>query len=272
MKNISRATKSTLALFLSWRPLWLLRQLRQLRLSQLLRLPLRLPLRLLPVVLPLLLLTTEVTAQANLDPTRWNDAMAAFAEKDKLNPPPQGAILLTGSSSIARWNDEAAAALAPLTVIPRGFGGSVMGDVLHHLDTVALQYRPRAILIYEGDNDTARGVPVATVLDQFRQIVDKIHETLPDTRIYVMAVKPSVSRVEVWPLAQQVNAGLSAIAERDPQVYFVDSATPFLQANGKVMTDIFVDDNLHLNTMGNLIWGSIIRASLMPIEVRYEHE
>jgi len=36
------------------------------------------------------------------------------------------------------------------------------------------------------------------------------------------------------------------------------------------MTDIFVDDNLHLNPLGNLIWGAIIRAALMPQEARHE--
>ena len=30
------------------------------------------------------------------------------------------------------------------------------------------------------------------------------------------------------------------------------------------MTDIFVEDGLHLNAMGNLIWGSIIRAACRP--------
>jgi hypothetical protein len=31
-----------------------------------------------------------------------------------------------------------------------------------------------------------------------------------------------------------------------------------------------VEDNLHLNDMGNLIWGAAIRAALMPQEARFE--
>ena len=187
-----------------------------------------------------------------------------------MNPPQMGAILLTGSSSIARWNDQAAKALAPLTVIARGFGGSMMSDVLHHLDTVALKYKPRAILIYEGDNDTFYGVAEKEIIGSLEKIVDRVHEELPDTRIYLMAVKPSTSRVGVWENAQRVNAGYKEIAKHDPQVYFIDSATPFLKSDGNVMTDIFVEDGLHLNPMGNLIWGSVIRAALMPQEARYE--
>ncbi|MDP7454994.1 MAG: hypothetical protein QGF62_00260, partial [Gammaproteobacteria bacterium] len=103
----------------------------------------------------LILLALPVLAQdREIDPTRFEDAIARFEAADKVSPPPAGAIVLTGSSSIARWNNQAQAALAPLTVIPRGFGGSVMEDALYFLDRVALTYKPRAILIYEGDNDT----------------------------------------------------------------------------------------------------------------------
>lgn len=209
-------------------------------------------------------------AQTNLDPARWDDTMAAFDAEDRMSPPPTGAIVLTGSSSIARWNDQAAEALAPLTVIARGFGGSVMGDVLHHLDRVALRYQPRAILIYEGDNDTAYDVPEDTIIDQLEQIIARVHAQLPETRLYLMAVKPSVLRWAMWDRARAVNARYQAIAARDPLVYYIDSATPFLQANGEVMDDIFVGDDLHFNAMGNLIWGSIIRAALMPREIRFE--
>ena len=222
------------------------------------------------ILLSFAILAAPVSAQRGTDPTVWDGAMERFAEQDRMNPPPMGAILLTGSSSIALWNDEAAKALAPLTVIARGFGGSVMSDVLHHLDTVALKYRPRAILIYEGDNDTSYGIAEEEIVGSLKKIVDRVHQELPDTRIYVMAVKPSTSRVGVWENAQTVNAAYKEIAKHDPQVYFVDSATPFLKSDGSVMTDIFVEDGLHLNPMGNLIWGSVIRAALMPQEARYE--
>jgi hypothetical protein len=133
-----------------------------------------------------------------------------------------------------------------------------------------LRYKPRAILIYEGDNDTAFDIPKATIINQLQQIVDRVHEELPDTRIYVLAVKPSILRWSVWDAAQSVNTGYQAIANADPLVIYVDTATPFLKVDGTVMDDIFVSDNLHLNDMGNLIWGSVIRAALMPEEARFE--
>ena len=215
-------------------------------------------------------LASPTLAQRGAEPGIWDGAMRQFAEMDRLNPPKLGGIVLTGSSSIARWNGQATDALAPLTVIPRGFGGSVMSDVLFHLDQVALKYQPRALVIYEGDNDTAYQVPQEAILSNLQKIIEKVHTALPETRIYVMAVKPSVLRANVWDDAQNVNAAYQNIAELDPLVYFIDSASPFLREDGHVMSDIFVEDGLHLNAMGNLIWGSIIRAALMPQEARHE--
>lgn len=211
-------------------------------------------------------------AQELPDPTRFEAEIQKFETQDKQSPPPRGAIVLTGSSSITRWNDRSIKDLAPLTVIPRGFGGSVMNDVLHYVDRVVIKYQPRAVVLYEGDNDTdaARAYPKAMILDQLSQIIAKIHAALPETRIYVLSVKPSVRRWGVWTQAQDVNAGYREIADKDPLVYYVDVVTPFLDADGKVMTDIFVQDNLHHNELGTLIWGSAIRAALMPLEARYE--
>ena len=223
-------------------------------------------------VLFLLAFSFRSYAQQLPNPGRFEGDIARFELQDRANTPPEGAIVLTGSSSIARWNNQAVAVLAPLTVVPRGFGGSVMNDVLHYLDRVALAYKPRAILIYEGDNDTGsrNPIPKELILDQLAQIITKVHEELPETRIYVLSVKPSILRWSVWSEAQAVNAGYETIADNDPLVYYVDVATPFLNSDGSVMEDIFVADDLHFNDLGNLIWGATIRAALMPIEARFE--
>lgn len=205
------------------------------------------------------------------DPARYEDAIQRFEAMDEQSPPPEDAIVLTGSSSIMFWNEEAPADLAPLTVIPRGFGGSVMNDVLHFLDRVALSYQPRAVLIYEGDNDTGRNdIPNDVIVDQLETIIDRIHAELPEARVYVLSVKPSVARQATWPIAQDLNQRYQQLAAADPLVHYIDVATPFLQADGTVMTDIFVDDDLHLNEKGYDIWAVSIRDVLMKHEAQYE--
>lgn len=206
------------------------------------------------------------------DPARFEGEILRYEQQDRAQMPPAGAIVLTGSSSIARWGAQAPGALAPLTVIPRGFGGSTMHDLLHYLDRVALVYKPCAILIYEGDNDTTANpaIPNDAIVADLRRIIARIHGKLPEARIYVLSIKPSVLRRDRWGVAQQVNAAFRAIAAADPLVYYVDVAPYLLNKDGTVMTDIFVGDNLHLNDLGNAIWGAAIKAALMPMEMRAE--
>ena len=212
-------------------------------------------------------LVSTATAQRTSDPSRWADAIAAFDANAESRP--KGAIVLTGSSSFARWRTMEAD-LAPLTVIPRGFGGSTMADVLHYVDRLVMPYEPRAVVIYEGDNDTFYGVSPETVAGQLKQVVSKIKAALPDTRVYVLSVKPSLARVSVWDKAQETTELYKRITASDDRLHFIDVATPFLKADGTVMDDVFVDDGLHRNDKGNKIWAAAIKSALMELEAQYE--
>ncbi len=216
--------------------------------------------------------TQPAVAQTEtIDPTRFESAIAAFEAEDRAAMPPEGAIVVTGSSSIRRWHPTLQQDLAPLTVIPRGFGGSTMQDVEHFLDRIVLPYKPRAVVIYEGDNDTGRyAVPPAEIAGRLEAIVERIHAALPATRVYVMSVKPSLARVAVWDRAQETNALYRRLAAGNELVSYIDVATPFLRADGKVMDDIFIEDGLHLNEKGTRIWASTIKAALMAGEGRHE--
>ena len=213
----------------------------------------------------------QPAAPPKIDPLRFTAEIEAFEKEDKATPPPKDAIVVTGASSIRRWHPTIREDLAPLTIIPRGFGGSTMEDALYWLDRVALVYKPRAIVLYEGDNDTGRfKVPPGKIADQFSAIVARVHAALPRTRIYVIGVKPSVSRWDVWPASVETNVLLKAIADKDDLVDYIDVATTMLQPGGKVMTDIFVEDNLHLNPKGYRIWSDAVRAVLVPAERKHE--
>ena len=217
------------------------------------------------------LFSAQALAQELPDPTRFEKDILAFEAKDKESPPPANAIVLTGSSSIMLWNADAPADLAPLTVISRGFGGSVMNDALHYIDRVALNYKPRAVLLYEGDNDTGRNnIPTEMIISQLQQIIARIHAELPEARIYVLSVKPSVSREATWPAALEVNKRYQEVAAADPLIHYIDVATPFMKADGTVMTDIFRADDLHLNDKGYDIWAAAVKEVLMKYEAQFE--
>ena len=117
---------------------------------------------------------TPGIAQTQPDPTRYESSILAFEDQDFLSPPPNNAVLLVGSSSFGLWNEQAPADLLPFTVVPRGFGGSVMNDVIYYFDRIVAKYNPRAIVLYEGDNDLAWGLSPKTILNQLDVLVDMI--------------------------------------------------------------------------------------------------
>jgi lysophospholipase L1-like esterase len=216
-------------------------------------------------------LASTVSAQTRtIDPSRFDEDIAAFEAKDSEMMPPEDAIVVTGSSSIRRWY-QIEEDLAPLTVIPRGFGGSTMADLLHFADRIVLPYKPRAVVIYEGDNDTgSHGVPPTQIINELNELTAMIHSALPETRIYLIAVKPSLARTEYWDVAQETNELYKEIAAENDKISYIDIATPLLNPDGKVMDDIFVEDKLHLNEKGTQIWAETIKAALMPNEALYE--
>lgn len=204
------------------------------------------------------------------DPSRFESAIAAFEEDNKTSPPPAGAVLCYGSSSIRFWEKHLAEDLQPLTVIPRGFGGSNMHDALHFAERAVLPCKPRAILLYEGDNDIGAGILPEQIVDTFRHFVAKVHSHLPETRIYVIAVKPSILRWRFWPAIQQTNHLLALECQQNDKLTFIDIATPMLTADGLPRPELFCIDQLHLNRPGYELWRDTIRPILVTREEPFE--
>jgi len=197
------------------------------------------------------------------DPARFADDIAAFAAADAQTPPPADATLCIGSSSMRMWHPTIARDLAPLAVIPRGFGGSTMYDVLHFAPRIVLPYRPRTILLYEGDNDIDFGVTPADFMAAFRAFVDLVHLELPETRIFVVSIKASGARWAKWPVMQEANGMLRAECGADSSLTFIDVATPLLGDDGLPHEEFYLPDRLHLAAGGYEVWSKAIAEVLL---------
>ena len=228
----------------------------------------QMPLRLL-ILLFLIIKSQLILGQIQPNPTRYESQIITFEEQDFSSPPPSNSILLVGSSSIRFWNN-AAPELSPLTIIQRGFGGSVMNDVIYYFERIVAKYNPRAIVLYEGDNDLAWGLSPSTILSQFDTLTHMVKTELPDTRIYILSVKPSIARAHLWELAKKVNTGFSERAANDEKIIHINIDKYLLKANGDFRDDIFVSDQLHLNALGYDIWSDVIRAALTVYEAPLE--
>jgi lysophospholipase L1-like esterase len=223
-----------------------------------------------PLLCLLLILPFSAQAAEYPDPENWATTIGGFMLEDEIIGERPGAIVATGSSSMRFWDHRIHQDLAPLSIISRGFGGSNMNDVLHYLDPLVLRHHPRAVMIYEGDNDVALGVPVDRILSRFDSAVARIHKQDPAIRIYLLSVKPSIARASRWPDMQAVNAGLRKMAAADRNVHYIDVAAPMLNDDGSVREDLFVTDGLHMNQKGYDLWRNAVAPILIEHEIRHE--
>ena len=197
-------------------------------------------------------------------PSRWEGHIRRFEARDEKSPPPRDAILFLGSSSIVRWNTKKW--FGDLVTINRGFGGSQVADSLEFAERILIPYRPRTVVFYAGDNDIAAGKTPERVLADYKALVAKTHDRLPETKFIYVPIKPSVSRWKLWPKMKQANGMIEQFSRSDRRLEYLDIATPMLDAAGRPRKELFVKDGLHLSDAGYKLWSSLLRPLLRNSE------
>ncbi|WBX95317.1 SGNH/GDSL hydrolase family protein [Pseudoxanthomonas mexicana] len=190
----------------------------------------------------------------------WETDMQRFEAADAQSPPPRGGVLFIGSSSIRFW-DTLAQDFPGVPVINRGFGGSELRDSTWYADRIIVPYAPRQILIYAGDNDLNAGRTPQQLRADFIAFVERVRRDLPKAKIAYISNKPSPSRAQLLPVQREANTLIAAEAQR-LGVDYIDIFTPMLDASGQPDESLFVEDRLHMNRAGYVIWQRAIAPYL----------
>ncbi len=191
---------------------------------------------------------------------KWASEIDAF---DKLNgdTPAQGGILFTGSSSIRFWKDPAKDFNNP-KILNRGFGGSQIIDLIEKFDQVILQYHPKKIVIYSGDNDVQEGKSAEIVFGDFCTLYGMIKAKLPETEVYYIAIKPSLNRWAKVLEMKKTNTMINEFLNTKSNGYYVDIFSPMIGTEGKPCKKWFVEDGLHMTKEGYELWTKILTPYL----------
>jgi len=184
-----------------------------------------------------------------------------YEASDAESPPVPGSIVFIGSSSILLW-DTLAEDMAPMPVLNRGFGGSVIAHVTHFADRIVLPYQPSAIVLYAGDNDIAFGLSADCTFRDFEAFVEHVRKAAPDTPIYYISIKPSPARWGLWEDMKRANRLIEARTKTDPAIDFIDVSEAMLDEQGEPIGELFLEDGLHMNAAGYDLWTSIVRPRL----------
>ena len=188
---------------------------------------------------------------------QWDAEIAKLEAKVEKRTDLRNGVVFTGSSSIKNWKT-LAKDFNGIPVINMGFGGSELADAVYYIDRLVLQYKPRVVVVYSGENDINAGVPVRRVLEDLKQFITLVHKSDPNTRIIVVSLKPSPSREKHLAKVREYNSLAANYVKGVRNVEFADVFTPMLTPDGKFREELYVSDRLHMTPAGYAIWTDLL--------------
>lgn len=198
----------------------------------------------------------------------YENDIAAFESSNAQKGDPQGGVVFLGSSTFTLWLSLVRAfrdAVPGVPLFNRGFGGSKVSDSLFYWERVLLPLTPRAVFFYAGDNDLEHGKSPQCVVEGTKALCERTWQSLPDTKFFLVSVKPSPARWHIFDLQTQTNELLRAYCADDGRLTFVDITTPMLNENGGIRPELYVADELHLSLAGYRIWREVFTPYLAAL-------
>lgn len=190
--------------------------------------------------------------------------IAVFDSLNKFDNYPSDAILFTGSSSIRLWNT-IAEDMAPYHVIKRGFGGAKIEDLAYYLHRIVYPHNFKAIVFFAGTNNitgSANDMAADSIAYWMNFINKQVRKKYPAVPVFWIAITPVNSRIRVMEKVFVMNSRIREMCEKNKNMYFIDTEKSFLGTNGKPRSALFVQDQLHLNRQGYVLWSSLIKAEI----------
>ncbi len=195
------------------------------------------------------------------DFARWEKEIAAFEQRDRTNPPPQGAVLFIGSSTIRLWAT-LATDFPEQPVINRGFGGSEIVDSTHFAGRILFPYAPKAVFFRAGGNDIVAGKSPEAVFDDFKEFVATVHARLPATDIFFISWNFTIARWQNRDKETVLNDLVKKYALEIPHLKYIEASAIALGADGKPRPELFREDGLHFNAAGYKLLIETVRPFL----------
>ncbi len=205
------------------------------------------------LLLPLFI-SSSVFAQ---DYTRFQGEVDALNAREFNIDSSKEVVVFTGSSSIRMWKN-VQNFYPEINAINTGFGGSHFLDLFYYVNELIFRFDPDKVFIYEGDNDVAAEKAPFQILLHSAMVYGAVRTKFPDAEIYFISPKPSISRWHLKNIYEETNALLKDFCDANENLSYVDVWNPMLNESGEPMSDIFIEDDLHMNAKGYQIWGKVI--------------
>ncbi len=149
-------------------------------------------------------------------------------------------------------------------VVNRGVSGAYTYEVLDNLESF-IEGKPAKIFLLIGTNDLGtQGINnTPYVVNNVRQIIERVQTESPTTELYIQSIFPSTSGIRTLKLIEETNAALKTLCE-EKKVEYIDLYQDLMG----ITTNTHSKDKLHLSASGYRIWCNKI-APLVGSECVY---
>lgn len=198
---------------------------------------------------------------------KWEQDIAKLEAKDKIEKGDSETVLFIGSSYIRLW-EQLPLQMKPIKTINRGFGGSKLQEVAYYLDRLLKAHQNlKAVFLYVGNDIVGNQTDKTPLqdLELVRYITEKIRAKYPSIPIFWNQISPSEKRWAVWDQISKANELIKDYCSQHPNLYYVETASSYLDKNGKPISNLFRDDKLHYNDAGYVIWANYVKQAFNKV-------
>lgn len=176
------------------------------------------------------------------------EAAVCALEAQQVTP---GGIVLYGSSTVARWpRERLTAALHPVPVTVRGFGGSTAEEAYFYYPRLVRPCAPKVLALYTGDNDPLHGYSPERAFLLTEWLLRAARSDFPALQVLLIGVKPVMGQADENRLRLRYNRLLRQWVDRRPFAAYVDLPQLVQKPDGTPNPEAYQADGDHLSPLG----------------------
>ena len=173
-------------------------------------------------------------------------------------------VMLAGSSSIEFWTSSKED-LNPIVSYNHGIGGTTIEEWTEKLNArLVYPYKPKMVVYYVGINNVINSKQDAnTIWNNLQTFFESTHEALPDTKVQYIMMNLIPGYTGYFDVINTVNERVVNYQKTNAWLTLINPGTALLKENGQPNAAYFRTDGLHLSYYGYVVWGGIIKESIM---------
>ena len=173
-------------------------------------------------------------------------------------------VMLAGSSSIEFW-ESSKEDLEPIVSYNHGIGGTTIEEWDNKLNQrLVFPYKPKMVVYYVGINNVINSKQdSATIWNNLKNFFDHTHAALPNTKVQYIMMNLIPGYKGYFDTINSVNANVVEYQKNNAWLTLINPGTALLKENGEPNAAYFRTDGLHLSYYGYVVWGDIIKQSII---------